>query len=194
MRRRTPATITFVLSFVFFSCACTQEGGQPARHEEEQPPVEQRLDKTWVWVEEGLVAASPAPERTPGGADAWLQSLLDEALHPLAILNLRASPDPDFGDAVAATAHVHITDYQPPTPEQAADAVAFIQQQRAAGRTVVVHCAGGCGRTGTILALYLMAAHQFDGAEALERLREIRACFVETTGQEEFVLSYAPGR
>ena len=52
----------------------------------------------------------------------------------------------------------------------------------AQGMRVVIHCLGGCGRTGTI-ALRLMVEAGEDPAAALSRLRAARPCAVETAAQ-----------
>jgi atypical dual specificity phosphatase len=143
-----------------------------------------------VWVEAGTLAASPAPEKAPGGVTAWLSGLSEAGKGPLAILNLRDSKDPEFGDLAAVTTQIPIADFQVPTVAQVEEAMEFITGQLAAGRTVVVHCQGGCGRTGTILALYLRQLRGISGPEALSELRALKPCFVETKGQEEFINSY----
>ena len=69
----------------------------------------------------------------------------------------------------------------------ARDAVRFITDSLRSGRIVVVHCAGGCGRTGTVLAIYVRWQYGLSGSDAIERLRKYRPCFVETQQQEQFV-------
>lgn len=51
-----------------------------------------------------------------------------------------------------------------------------------AGRRVLVHCFGGCGRSG-MAVLRLMIAAGEDPDEALIRLRTVRPCAVETDAQ-----------
>ena len=109
---------------------------------------------------------------------------------PLAVLNLREFPDPDFGDSVAATLQVPVDDFKVPSLEQANKALEFIAAHRALGHTVVVHCQGGCGRTGTILALHLRQVRDLDGAGAIAALRALSPCMVETTEQEDFVKDF----
>jgi protein-tyrosine phosphatase len=53
----------------------------------------------------------------------------------------------------------------------------------AAGGSVLLHCAGGCGRSGMV-ALRLFAESGVAPAEALALIRSIRPCAVETAEQE----------
>ncbi|SMY06745.1 hypothetical protein LOM8899_00875 [Flavimaricola marinus] len=50
------------------------------------------------------------------------------------------------------------------------------------GGKVLVHCFGGCGRSG-MAVLRLMIEAGEDGATALTRLQELRPCAVETEAQ-----------
>lgn len=63
-----------------------------------------------------------------------------------------------------------------------------IRQRLGAGESVLVHCRGGLGRTGTIAARLLIELGE-DAQQALHRVRVARVGTVETEEQEEYVLS-----
>jgi protein-tyrosine phosphatase len=55
----------------------------------------------------------------------------------------------------------------------------------------MVHCSGGRGRTGAILAAYLINKGNVLGAEqAIDKLRKIRAKSIQSKDQEDIVFSY----
>jgi protein-tyrosine phosphatase len=64
--------------------------------------------------------------------------------------------------------------------------VARVLERLTTGRTVIVHCLGGIGRSGTIVACALVAAGVEPG-RAVEVVREARAGAATAPGQEEFV-------
>lgn len=58
------------------------------------------------------------------------------------------------------------------------------------GKTVVVHCRGGEGRTGTVTACVLVALG-YSAKEAIDLVRKTRAKTIATDDQEEFVYRFA---
>jgi protein-tyrosine phosphatase len=93
-----------------------------------------------------------------------------------------------IGAALAAqsTAHRHfpIVDYGAPEAGDAAWAAlaAHLHAALDSGGRILVHCMGGCGRSGMI-ALRVMVERGEATEAALERLRAVRPCAVETAGQ-----------
>ncbi len=68
--------------------------------------------------------------------------------------------------------------------------VGRILEHLAAGRTVVIHCHGGIGRSGTVAACCLVAAGQ-DPRRAIELVRQAQPAAASAPGQEEFVHEFA---
>jgi atypical dual specificity phosphatase len=75
-----------------------------------------------------------------------------------------------------------------PTLDDLRAAVRFIQERTDKG--VVVHCRAGLGRTGTVLAAYLVSRGE-SAAAALAKVRAMRPGSVETPDQEQAIVRYA---
>lgn len=88
--------------------------------------------------------------------------------------------------------HLPIRDMDAPHPEQVELFVRFCDNQIDAGNAVAVHCLAGRGRTGVMLACYLVHRKQAPG-KAIEKVRRVRPGALETPIQEAAVYEYAAG-
>ncbi|MHA1916838.1 MAG: phosphatase domain-containing protein [Candidatus Ranarchaeia archaeon] len=87
---------------------------------------------------------------------------------------------------------VDIPDWGVPTVEQVKEIMKEIKLSWDRGEHVYVHCYAGCGRTGTILALVLILLNgEKDGFKAIQKVRKVRPCSLESTNQEEFVINFS---
>ncbi len=84
--------------------------------------------------------------------------------------------------------HLPIPDYHPPTLGQVWTFLRFLERQRGNG-AVVVHCAAGQGRTGTMLACALVHRGQ-SAEEAIRAVRRLRPPSIDTDAQEAFVHAF----
>ncbi len=86
--------------------------------------------------------------------------------------------------------HIPVRDFTPPTPAQLERGVAAITEAVSNGARVAVHCGAGLGRTGTLLACYLVS-RGLTAKEAMARVRAARPGSIETPEQEAAVEAYA---
>ena len=86
--------------------------------------------------------------------------------------------------------HLPVEDLHPPTQSQLDLAMSSIAKANAQEIGVVVHCGAGLGRTGVVLASYLVTKGM-TVQHAIARVRRLRPGSIETQEQEEAVLEFA---
>lgn len=140
------------------------------------------------WVDKPHLAALARPEEA---ADlAWLRRNGIEVLVSLTESPVRRDW---VNEAGLLAVNVPVPDMEAPTDRQLDHLLATIRKATAAGMGVAVHCGAGLGRTGTVLAAYLVAAG-LSARDAVAKVRELRPGSVETADQERAVERYARRR
>jgi len=86
--------------------------------------------------------------------------------------------------------HIPVADLRPPSPEQLETAVRLLREAVADGGRALVHCDAGLGRTGTVVACYLVTTG-LDARAAIAEVRSRRPGSVETYAQEAAVEAFA---
>lgn len=164
-------------------------------------PPEMTNDLDLYWLIPGVLAGTSMPWLHPRRHDALGAARGDFADDlPLfwnagvrAIVCLMNMPGvvKHYESAGFAALLAPIPDGGVPSPELFDTVMDFIEDQRAKGHPVAVHCAAGLGRTGTILAGYLIR-HGDDVITALQKVRTVRPGAVETRQQEIFLQGIRP--
>ena len=152
------------------------------------------------WVIPGALAGMPMPFVHPerrlnmGGPlsayDDELAALYSAGVRAVVCLLNIQSDAAVYESAGFAFKCLPLSDGGAPTMQQAQDFIAFVDRQLADHRPVAVHCEAGLGRTGTMLATYLISKGE-SAASAINRVRSSERSAVETTGQIRFLEQFA---
>lgn len=94
------------------------------------------------------------------------------------------------GETRFATLHLPIEDMTAPDTEQVARFVEFVDRMIARGTAVGVHCHAGLGRTGTMIACYLVTRGK-TADDAIEHVRRVRPGSIQTELQEHAIQRWA---
>jgi len=157
-------------------------------------------DKSLLWwAIPGALAGMPMPfvhlERrlNSGGAlDAYndeLPELYSRGIGAVVSLLNMPSDKAAWESAGFAFLRLPIQDGEAPTLGQAIEFVRFTDEQRAKNRAIAVHCEGGLGRAGTMLATYLISKSATAQA-AIGQLRAAEKSAIETLRQIQFLEEY----
>jgi atypical dual specificity phosphatase len=155
----------------------------------------------FYWLVEGVLAGCRRPgQRWPIAAHDAAAALEEDlrALHERgvgAVLSLTEEPLPlgTLEAAGIATLHLPVPDFTAPSPDQLRQALAFIARHRSEGRAVAVHCLAGIGRTGTVLAAFLIQGGQLAPA-AIAAVRAVRPGAIESREQVAALEAFATRR
>lgn len=141
--------------------------------------------RNFSWLEQGVLAGMARPTGTPNDLHELKQAGID-AIVSLTEMPILPSLLSEFGFAYR---HLPVPDFCAPKQEQIEEFVAFVKGMKKESKVVVVHCAAGMGRTGTMLSSFLVSEGT-SARDAIETVRLLRPGSVETPEQERAIYEY----
>jgi len=152
-----------------------------------RPTLDTMPGFTWVVADQLAAMARPGRERDLDRDLAFLQSagltvLVSLTEEPIA---------PEMLAKYGITGlHLPVADFTPPSMAQIEQFLATFKKAQLEARPVGIHCTAGKGRTGTMLAAYLVSKGQ-SASEAIAKIRRLRPGSVETPEQEARIAEFA---
>ena len=137
------------------------------------------------WVAEGKLAGSGLPVN-----DEEFKWLIDKGIKSIVTVREVPLPSKWFDGSEIDYLHLAVEDYGAPSVEVMAEAVDYIDKKISSGKPVLVHCAAGKGRTGAVLAAYLIKKENFTAEQAIEKIRIMRPGSVQSLTQETVLSMY----
>jgi atypical dual specificity phosphatase len=137
---------------------------------------------TWIDGERlGAMARPTGPEEL-----AWLRA---QGIQLLISLTEEPPPRNWVEDAGLLLFHMPVEDMSAPTQEQLEKSVKAIERAHAQSMGVAVHCGAGLGRTGVIVAAFLVG-QGVSARDAILKVRRIRPGAIETEDQAQAVFEF----
>lgn len=110
-----------------------------------------------------------------------------------AVVSMTEDPLPEAWTGGVRYLHLPTPDLTPPSQEDIRRAVEFARARISEGSPVMIHCAAGRGRAGTILACYMVSHGGLQADEAIAELRRKRPGSIEVPEQQDAVRQWARG-
>ena len=106
------------------------------------------------------------------------------------IITMTEEPLPESWITNMKYLHVPTEDLSSPDIEEIDNTIDFIHERIENNEPTMVHCAAGAGRTGTILACYLIKYHNLSAKDAIDKVRKERPGSIQSESQEIAIRLY----
>ena len=136
------------------------------------------------WLIENKLAGSAIPT-----SNDEVQWVIEQGVK--SIVTVREEPLDDDWVKDVNYLHVHSNDMGVPEFNDLVHAVDFIHRRITNNEPVMVHCLAGMGRTGTLLACYLVKYQKISAGDAIQKVREERPGSIQSYPQEEMIFQFA---
>ncbi|MDR3077680.1 MAG: dual specificity protein phosphatase family protein [Planctomycetota bacterium] len=147
------------------------------------------MPRNFSFIIPGKLAGCARPGEPDGNLLSDLSGLARLGVGALVTLTPEALDRGVLRDAGLEYLHLPIQDFEAPIPGQVREFVAFVEARTREGKAVAAHCGAGMGRTGTMLACYLVSQGAAPDA-AIRKVRKERPGSVETPEQERSVREF----
>ncbi|MBA3451052.1 MAG: dual specificity protein phosphatase family protein [Chloroflexia bacterium] len=147
----------------------------------------------FYWVIDNVMAGCSRPGVGGGDVDRDLDTLRGHGVGALVSLTETALPRGALERHGLLGLHLPVDDFHAPTTMQMLDALTFLDEARATSTPVAVHCLAGQGRTGTVLAAYLIRGGR-SAEQAIADLRAICPGAIEASRQTAALVNWCAER
>jgi atypical dual specificity phosphatase len=137
------------------------------------------------WVIEDKLAGSGLPV-----TENEFKWVVDKGIKSIVTVREVPLPSEWFDGGDIDYLHLRVEDFGAPTVEEMDEVVNFIDKTISSGRAVLVHCAAGKGRTGAVLAAYIVKKQNLTAKHAIQKIRIMRPGSVQSIMQETALSMY----
>jgi len=135
------------------------------------------------WLIENKLAGSSIPTSIDE-----VQWVIEQGVK--SIVTVKEEPLDDDWVKDVSYLHVHSNDMSVPEFDDLVSTVDFIHRRITNNEPVMVHCLAGLGRTGTLLACYLVKYQKMSADDAIQKVREERPGSIQSFPQEEMIFQF----
>ena len=136
------------------------------------------------WLIEGKLAGSAIPTSTDE-----VQWVIEQGVK--SIVTVKEDPLDYVWVENVDYHHLVSNDMGVPEFDDLVKTVDFIHSKITNNEPVMVHCLAGLGRTGTVLASYLVKYQKMSADDAIQKIREERPGSIQSYPQEEIIFQFA---